>query len=90
VTKKGFVKPDREAHAIIYMSGTEPYQSPEEHDIIKRPIKVKPASPDQKLDRMSRLNFSRVHTVNHYVKAMNVGMVHEDSMPYLTFYFQNA
>jgi hypothetical protein len=89
VTKKGFLKPDREAHAIIYMSDTEPYQSPDEEDIVKRPIKVDPASPDQKLDQMSRLNFSRVHTVNHYVKAMNIGMVHKDSMPHLTVYFQN-
>jgi hypothetical protein len=72
------------------MSDQQPYQSPDEHDIIKRPIKVVAASPEQKLDRMSRLNFSRVHTVHHFVKAMNVGMVHQDSMPYLTGYFQNS
>jgi hypothetical protein len=71
------------------MSDTEPYQSPHEDDIIKKPIKVVAASPDQKLDRMSRLNFSRVHIANHYVKAMNIGMVHEDSLPNLTgYYFQ--
>lgn len=90
MTKKGFIKADREAHAIIHMSDKQPYQSPDERDITKRPIKVNAASPDQKLDKMSRLNFSRVHTVNHYVKAMNVGMVHRDSMPYLVGYFRNS
>jgi hypothetical protein len=90
VTKRGFIKSDREAHAVIHMSDAQPYQSPDERDIIKKAIKVVAASPEQKLDPMSRLNFSRVHTVNHFVKAMNVGMVHKDSIPFLMGYFQNS
>jgi hypothetical protein len=87
VTKTGFNQVDREAHAIIHMSDTEPYQSPEETDINKRPIAVEKATLEQKLDRMSRINFSRVNTVNHDAKAMHVGMVVKASLPYLITYF---
>jgi hypothetical protein len=54
----------------------------------KRPIAVDKASPDQKLDAMSRINFARVHTVNWNVKVMNVGRVTRESMPALISYWK--
>jgi mRNA-degrading endonuclease toxin of MazEF toxin-antitoxin module len=62
----------------------------EERDIVKMPIAIDKASPDQKLDTMSRINFSRVHTVKWDVKVMNVGRVAKESMPrLLTYWKQN-
>ncbi len=72
------------------MSDTLPRRLEDERDLIKQPIMVVAASPDRKLDPVSRLNFSRVHTVNHYVKAMNIGVVHKDSIPYLINYFERV
>jgi hypothetical protein len=58
------------------MIDTQPYLSPpEERQVNKRPIGVDKASPDQKLDKMSRLNFGRPLSVEHNVKVMNVGTV---------------
>jgi hypothetical protein len=54
----------------------------------KKPIAVDKASPDQKLDERSRINFSRVHTVMWNVKVMNVGMVTRESMPSLLSYWK--
>ena len=55
----------------------------------KKPIAVDKASPDQKLDAMSRINFARVHTVLWNVKVMDVGMVTRGSMPSLIAYWMD-
>jgi hypothetical protein len=60
-----------------------------ENDMNKKPIAVDKASPDQKLDKMSRINFARVHTVNWNVKVMNVGKVTRESMPALISYWRD-
>jgi hypothetical protein len=72
------------------MSDTDPRKLPEETDMNKKPIAVDKASADQKLDVMSRINFSRVHTVIWNVKVMNVGMVSRESMPSLVSYWRQA
>ena len=64
---------------------------PEQRDerfITKKRISVDKAGNDQKLDPMSRLNFSRVYTVEHNVKVMNVGKVSKDSLPVLLGYWR--
>jgi hypothetical protein len=72
------------------MSDTKPFKLPEETDMNKKPIAVDKSSSDQKLDEMSRLNFSRVHTVIWNVKVMNVGRVSRESMPSLVSYWRQT
>lgn len=88
VAKKGFTKADRAAHAIIYMDDESSYQAADETDITKRAIMVIPADDDQKLDPMSRLNFGKVHTVEHNVRVMHVGRVDPKSLPYFEGYWE--
>ena len=52
----------------------------------KDPLEVTPDTWDQKLDRMSRLNFGKVYTVEHNVKVMSVGKISRSSMPKLLGY----
>ena len=88
VLKSGLSDNDRKAHAVIHMTGERPTDLQDEHLMNKEPIAVDPASPDQKLSKMSRLDFRRVHTVEHNVKVKNIGHVAKRSMPYLLSYFK--
>lgn len=56
----------------------------------KEPLAVTPASSDQKLDPMSRLNFGKIHTVEHNVKVKPVGKVTEESMLSLLAYARSS
>ena len=87
VAKRGFNKSDRAAHSIIYMDDEDPFQADDEFDIIKKAIAVNPADQEQKLDRMSRLNFGKVHTVEHNVRVKPVGRVAQQSLPYFEGYW---
>ncbi|EXJ88151.1 hypothetical protein A1O1_05079 [Capronia coronata CBS 617.96] len=78
-----------EAHSRIRMSGTEAKWLGEEPISSKQDIEVHPAS-GQRLDPSSRLCYSRPHTVEHTVKAMEIGRVAAPSLPYLMAYFQDA
>lgn len=72
------------------MTGTEPMKTKNEPELTKRPIAVTPASNDQRLSSMARLNFNKVYTVELNVKVMNVGFVTMDSMPFLLAYWRNT
>ena len=72
------------------MSDTKPARLAQEVDLNKRPIAVDKASPDQKLDPLSRINFSRVHTVIWNVKVMNVGKVTRECEPMLVAYWKQT
>ena len=63
VKKRGFNKADVQAHAIVYMQGTRPLALNEEPYMPKNPIQVVPADADSELDKASRINFAKVHTV---------------------------
>jgi hypothetical protein len=91
VLKKGFNRQDQEAHAMIYMDGTEPGSTSEEERSLmnKKPIAVQAASPDQKLDLMSRLNFAKPYSVQWNLKVMHVGKVTRTSMPVFINYWLN-
>ncbi|KAL2001585.1 hypothetical protein VTN02DRAFT_1564 [Thermoascus thermophilus] len=88
---KGLAKPgvDVSTHAIIHMKGTKPARQAAEPPMTKEPIAVEPASPDQKLDPMSRINFAKVHTIEHNVKVLPVGRVSDESMPKFEAYVRN-
>jgi hypothetical protein len=85
-TKKGL---DPTTHAIIYMSDQNPRRLAAETKMTKEPLAVDAASPDQKLDDLSRINFAKIYTVEYNVKIMPVGQVTASSLPYLTSYFRN-
>lgn len=57
--------------------------------MVKAPIAVDPFRADRKLDRMSRLNFGKIYTVEWYVKVMQVGKIAESSMPSFRQYVQD-
>lgn len=90
ITKRGLSQEVIEAHAIIHMSTEQPARLQAENKLTKRPIAVDASSPRQKLDRLSRVNFSKVYTVEHYVKVMDVGVVAARSMPYLISYWSTS
>lgn len=96
VAKRGFNEIDVQGHAVIYMTGTTPYAAPEEPRMSKIPIQVDPAQDKNqeldpkktrldlkkiRLEPMSRINFTKVHTVEHEVKVLNIGTVSKKSMP---------
>lgn len=89
---QGVAKPgvNPQEHTIIHMRGSEPFAGKNEPRMTKDPLEVKPDSHDQKLDRMSRLNFGKVYTVEHNVKVMPVGSISRSSMPKLLGYARES
>jgi hypothetical protein len=71
------------------MVGTSSEADPGEK-IVKNPIAVVPAGPDQKLHPKSRINFDKLHTVEYNVKVMHVGRVAADSLHNLSLYYQTT
>jgi hypothetical protein len=89
VLKHGLSLSEMKAHAVIYSSNTSPkIDYRDKHLMAKKPIAVDMASKEQKLDPMSRLNFSKPYSVEWNVKVMNIGMVMKESIPLLMGYFR--
>ncbi|KAK6401681.1 hypothetical protein LTR95_019160, partial [Oleoguttula sp. CCFEE 5521] len=82
VSKPGVIKSD---HAIIYSGrkcpDPDPAERPARGEAGMRPaaIRVDPDDKVTKLDPMSRIDFGKVHTVEHNVKVKPFGNVHEGS-----------
>ncbi|KAK4544655.1 hypothetical protein LTR36_003904 [Oleoguttula mirabilis] len=78
VSKRGVKKSD---HAIVYTGKTAPNQIPAEEpsrgEEGMRPgaIRIDTFDPADKLDPMSRINFGKVYTIEHYLKVKGLGMV---------------
>lgn len=78
-------------HAIIFTGKERP--QPSLAELPKRgeagmqpiPIRVDPDRRDGRLDPMSRLNFGKVYTVEHNVKAESFGAVHREFLPHLIY-----
>lgn len=51
-------------------------------NLSKDPIRVirENSGPEGSLDSTSRINYSRVYTVENWVRVMNIGIVHKDSI----------
>jgi hypothetical protein len=60
-----------------------------EPKMAKDPVEIEPARPDQELDPMSQLNFGRVYTVEHNVKALPVGRITDGSMARFNAYIEH-
>ena len=89
ILKRGLDLRERQAHSIIHASDTEPAARREELDVlVKKPIAVTMANQEQKLDKFSRINFAKPHTVEWNVKVMNVGKVTPDSLPAFKSYYR--
>ncbi|KAH7378346.1 hypothetical protein BKA66DRAFT_149821 [Pyrenochaeta sp. MPI-SDFR-AT-0127] len=69
----------KEHHAIMYTGDTEPEASPSEmvhgEPPMGRSIRVISKQPWMKLDKMSRVNFVKIYTVEHNVKVEDFGRV---------------
>lgn len=73
-------------HAIIYtgrnppnpMSSEEPVRG--EQGMRPDPIRVDPDDKEDKLDPRSRIDFGKVHTIQHNIKVKSYGKVNEKSM----------
>ena len=86
--KSGLHDADIKKHTAVYMKGTSPGVEPEElqRGMSKDPIAIHPASADQKLLPMSRLNFGKIYTVEHNVKTMHVGFIRGEDLQTLKVY----
>jgi hypothetical protein len=69
--------PDIKTHSRIYITGTNPQWIEQEPRCPNRDIAVVPTDPSQRLTPASRLCYSRPYTVEHTVKAMDVGRIRE-------------
>ncbi|RJE24960.1 hypothetical protein PHISCL_02724 [Aspergillus sclerotialis] len=87
LAKSGIIPED---HAVIYMRGSEPTTRSNESKTTKEPLEVKPATHDQKLDKMSRLNFGKVYTVEYNIPVMPVGVLSSRSKPKLINYARQS
>ena len=76
-TAKSGVK--REYHAIIFTGERAPKELKDEKKLSKKPIRVISDSPRHKLAVESRVNYSKLYTVEHNVKVCFIGKIHPDS-----------
>ena len=93
VSKPGIVKSE---HSIIYTGRTAPSDLSEESPVRGEPgmrpdaIRVIPDVSTDKLDPISRLDYGKVHTIQHNIKARSFGMVHPRSVNALMHQFRNV
>lgn len=82
--------PDAKQHAIIHTSKRAPEENSYELDdgtivkenLPKEPIRVisEQAGEEGDLGALSRVNYAKIYTVEHYVRVLNIGKVHPNSM----------
>ncbi|KIY03000.1 uncharacterized protein Z520_01466 [Fonsecaea multimorphosa CBS 102226] len=81
---------DVDAHSNIYMDDTEPCWLPDEPRSTKMPIAVETAGPQEQLSPYSRLCYSQPLKVHYNIKAISIGQVTKESLPYVLQYFRKA
>lgn len=90
VSKPGLVATERNRHAVIHADDMLPHSSESDDGLmVKKPIAVDMFEPEQKLDRMSRVNFGKPTSVEWSVKVMHVGKVAQSSMANFMGYWRN-
>ncbi|KAL4936717.1 hypothetical protein BDV06DRAFT_204454 [Aspergillus oleicola] len=77
VAKRGI---DESKHAIVHLSGQPAFSGPREPRMIKEPLELRPNRHDEGLDPMSRLNFSKIYTVEHNIPVRPIGRIASSSM----------
>lgn len=88
--KRGTIdRPDAAHHSIAYMEGT--YATPfKGEQLVRHPMRIKPASQQEILHQASRVNFSKTYTIEHNVKVKMVGKVTEDCLAWLSLYAKES
>ncbi|KPI37521.1 uncharacterized protein AB675_4048 [Cyphellophora attinorum] len=76
------------AHAIIYSTSRPPRPLPQEPAMSKTPIAIDLGQNADELKPSSRINFAQVHTIQHNVRAMNIGRVRDSSSAYFDAYWR--
>ena len=93
VGKRGVKKSE---HSIIYTSKVPPDPLPAElpergdQGMRPQPIRVDTDDPSDKLDGVSRLDYGKVHTIQHNIKVKSFGKVNPKSMNALIHQFGNV
>ena len=93
VGKPGVVKSE---HSIVHTSKVPPDPLPEEaprrDEAGMRPqaVRVDADDPKQKLDEVSRLDYGKIHTIQHNIKVKSFGKVNPKSMNALLHQFGNV
>lgn len=88
---QGLRKPsvDEQDHVVVYTGVTNsgfPPLAPGEV-LSREPIRILPATPLDKLNNMSRLNLSKIYTIEHNVPVVDIGFVAPDHLVKLKNYF---
>jgi hypothetical protein len=86
-TKSGLSWDDIQAHAIAHSTGDEPALVTGERNLSKKPIAID-CIDNHRLHYASRLNFAKVATIEHNVRAMEIGMIAAESRAHLIAYFK--
>jgi hypothetical protein len=86
-TKPGLSRKEVDAHAIAYSTEDEPEYVRGERNLPKLPIAIR-CTDDHTLHRASRLNFAKVRTIEHNVRAMGIGTVAPESRQHLSEYWR--
>jgi hypothetical protein len=84
---QGTTKPGVHAqdHAAAYAVGSKlKLKTGEKMD--KEPFRIKVEDSKEKIDPMTRINFSKLYTVEHNVRVMKVGRIVDDDLPRLKKY----
>ena len=71
-TRKHGVNPDD--HAAVFAENSKPRFLPGEN-LRKSPLKIIIEDPREKIDPLTRINFSKIYTVEHNVKALKIGRI---------------
>jgi len=92
VSKRGVVKAH---HAIVYTSSTEPQpkrnERPGQGEKPMLPgIRIVPITRTSKVDKMARVDFSRMYSVEPWVEVFDFGRVHQQHMGRLQSHWVNV
>ncbi|KAL9115305.1 MAG: hypothetical protein Q9187_007317 [Circinaria calcarea] len=87
VARKGL---NQEEHCIVYTSSKPPKKLEGETKMRKDPIHVRAISSSEKLDPLSRVNFSKVYPVEHNIKIKEIGLISGTDLKRLIGYWKNA
>jgi hypothetical protein len=87
--KRGTVnRPDAGHHAIAYMTARAPNPLPDEQ-LNRHSIKIIPRGGEQ-LHAASRINFSKIYTVEHNLKVKSIGVVPDEYLAWVKLYCQES
>lgn len=82
-------RPDAEHHSVAYSSHAPPNTLPGEN-LSKIAIKINLESGELPLHDLSRINFSKLYTVEHNIKLKKVGKIHPDFLAWAFAYCKES